>query len=67
MMRALLPLSIILLLAGCSEDSSNTNDPINNDPQQSAPSAATTDADPTPQTGTGGQSAVESETGTEKR
>lgn len=67
MMRLLLALGAVVFLAACGEgDSNSQSDPINDDPASSSGSAPT-DQDPTPQTGTGGQSPVESPSGTEKR
>ncbi|MBA4785024.1 hypothetical protein [Pseudorhizobium pelagicum] len=67
MMRVLLTISMVAFLAACSEEGSSTNDPIDNTPIDTQ-GTAPTDRDPTPQTGTGGQSPVDdSPTGTEKR
>lgn len=67
MKRLALVLSSLALLAACSDSgNSSQNDPIDNTPT-SGTSAAPADRDPTPQTGTGGQSPVENQTGTEKR
>ena len=55
-----------LLLSACSDGGNNQSQPIDNTPPGAA-APAQTDADPTPQTGSGGQSPVESPTGTEKR
>jgi hypothetical protein len=56
-----------LLLSACSDGGNNQSQPIDNTPTGGAAAPAQTDADPTPQTGSGGQSPVESPTGTEKR
>ena len=65
MTRIMIALSTILFLAACSDQGSSTDDPINNTPE-TRPGTAPTDRDPTPQSGTGGESQVESQTGTEK-
>ena len=64
--RGIAAVSVALLLAACSDQGSNTNDPIDNTPA-SGPTAAPTDIDPTPQTGSGGPSPVEAPSGIEKR
>jgi uncharacterized lipoprotein len=66
MLRLMAAASLVFLLAACSDQETSTNDPIDNTPA-SGPTAPPTDADPTPQTGEGGQSPVESPSGTEKR
>ncbi len=65
-MRNIAAVSVALLLAACSDQGSNTSDPIDNTPA-SGPTAAPTDRDPTPQSGSGGQSPVEAPSGNEKR
>lgn len=64
--RGIAAVSVALLLAACSDQGSNTKDPIDNTPA-SGPTAAPTDNDPTPQTGSGGPSPVEAPSGIEKR
>jgi PBP1b-binding outer membrane lipoprotein LpoB len=67
MMRVLLTVSMVALLAACSEEGSGTNDVIDNTPAETQ-GTAPTDRDPTPQTGSGGQSPVEnSPTGTQQQ
>lgn len=67
MMRLLLAFGAVVFLAACGEgDKNSQRDLINDDPAGSSGSVPT-DQDPTPQTGTGGQSPVESPSGTEKR
>jgi hypothetical protein len=68
MMRIAMTVSMVVLLAACSNEGSSTDDAFDNTSTTSAPGTAPTDRDPTPQTGTGGQSPVDdSPTGTEKR
>lgn len=66
MIRVFAASTIALMLVACSDQGSNTNDPVNNTPA-SGPVTAPADADPTPQTGSGGQSPVVAPSGTEKR
>lgn len=58
--------TIALMLVACSDQGTNTSDPVNNTPA-SGPVPAPADADPTPQTGSGGQSPVVEPSGNEKR
>ena len=62
----LMAVSVALFLGACSDQGSNTNDPIDNTPA-SGPAGAPADSDPTPQTGSGGPSPVEAPSGNEKR
>jgi hypothetical protein len=67
MRHLIIPLMSVLLLSACGDGGNDSQtDPVDNTPASGA-SSAPTDQDPTPQTGTGGQSPVESPTGTEKR
>lgn len=68
MMRTLITISLLAFLSACSGEDSSTDDAFDNTSTTSAPGTAPTDRDPTPQSGTGGQSPVDgSPTGTEKR
>ncbi|CAD7039502.1 hypothetical protein REJC140_00759 [Pseudorhizobium endolithicum] len=67
MKKFIVPLMSVLLLSACGDGGNNSqSDPVDNTPASGATSAPA-DQDPTPQTGTGGQSPVESPAGTEKR
>lgn len=66
MKRLAITLSSIAFLAACSDGGNNQNDPIDNTPAGDT-ATVPTDQDPTPQTGTGGSSPVDSQIGTEKR
>ncbi|CAN7476594.1 MULTISPECIES: hypothetical protein [Neorhizobium] len=56
-------LSTVVLLSACSDSGEKQSDPINNTPQQSG-NTAPADRNPSPQTGTGGQSPATSPSGT---
>ncbi|MGW9229587.1 membrane lipoprotein lipid attachment site-containing protein [Pseudorhizobium sp. NPDC055634] len=67
MKKLTLAITTVILLAGCSDGGNNQSDPVDNTPASGPTAPAQTDADPTPQTGSGGQSPVDSSSGTEKR
>ncbi len=64
MMRLIIGLSTLVLLSACSDSGESQNDPVDNTPAQQSGATAPADRDPTPQTGTGGQSPVTSPSGT---
>ncbi|WP_152601148.1 hypothetical protein [Rhizobium sp. YS-1r] len=64
MKRLIAALSVLMLLSACSDSGENQNDPINNTSPQQSNATAPADKDPTPQTGTGGQSPATSPSGT---
>ncbi len=67
MKHVIVAMMSVLLLSACGDGGNESqSDPIDDTPANGTTSAPT-DQDPTPQTGTGGQSPVESPTGTEKR
>lgn len=67
MMRTLMTVSLLAFLTACSGESGSSDEPINNTPAET-PGTAPTESDPTPQTGTGGQSPVTgTPTGNENR
>jgi PBP1b-binding outer membrane lipoprotein LpoB len=68
-MKAVVPaVAAALFLSSCSDSSNqNQSDPVNNTPPQQSGQTGNTapaDRDPTPQTGTGGQSPATSPSGT---
>jgi PBP1b-binding outer membrane lipoprotein LpoB len=64
MKRLILALSTVVFLGACSDNNEKQSDPINNTPPQQSNNTAPADKDPTPQTGTGGQSPATSPSGT---
>lgn len=55
--------SLVMLLAACSDSGNKQSDPIDNTPPPQAGNTAPTDRDPTPQSGTGGESHATTPTG----
>ena len=49
-------LALPLMLAGCGDSDTTQSDPVNNTPPAQSNTTAPADADPTPQTGSGGPS-----------
>lgn len=69
-MKRSLVLAIVLIgLSSCDSGQDTQSDPIDNNQEQNQldGNTAPTSRDPTPQTGTGGQSPVNSPTGTDQR
>jgi len=64
MKRLIVAVSALMLLSACDDSGENQNGPINSTPPQRSNAAAPADKDPTPQTGTGGQSPATSPSGT---
>ncbi|CAD7031951.1 hypothetical protein RHAB21_01934 [Pseudorhizobium halotolerans] len=67
MKKLTIALAAGLLLSACSDGGNNQSDTVDNTSPGGPAASAPTDADPTPQTGSGGQSPVDSSTGTVKR
>lgn len=64
MKRLIIALSTVVFVSACGDSGENQNDPVNSAPPQQPNAAAPADKDPTPQTGTGGQSPATSPSGT---
>ncbi|CAN7472403.1 hypothetical protein [Neorhizobium sp. LjRoot104] len=56
-------LGTVVLLSACSDGGEKQSDPINNTPPAQSNNTAATDRNPSPQTGTGGQSPATSPSG----
>jgi hypothetical protein len=57
-------IALPLALAGCGDSNDTQSDPVNDTPPTQSGNPAPADRDPTPQTGTGGDSSSTAPTGT---